>query len=50
MISSHITNKEAMKQNILYPVGYLVITVLNGYTISKKSLRYIYWYGHYNTF
>ena len=35
MISSHITNKEAMKQNILYPIGYLVITMFNGYMISK---------------
>ena len=44
MITTHITNKEAMKQNMLYPIGYSVITMLNGYTISKESLCVIYWY------
>ena len=35
MISSHITNKEAMKQNILHPIGYLVPTILISYMTSK---------------
>ena len=35
MISSHITNKEAMKQNTLYPIGYSAISMLNGYMISN---------------
>ena len=34
IISSHITNKEVMKQNILYSIGYLVRSILNGYMIS----------------
>ena len=41
MISSHITNKEASKQNVLYPIGYMVITMLIGYTTSKYALCFI---------
>ena len=41
MISSHITNKEASKQNVLYPVGYMVIMVSISYMISKYSLHFI---------
>ena len=46
MISSHITNKEAMKQNMLYPIEYSVITMLNGYMIHKKSLCVIHQYDN----
>ena len=46
MIFSHITNKEAIKQNILYPIGYSVITLLNGYRISKQSLCFTYRYDN----
>ena len=42
MISSHINNKEAMKQNILYPIRYSIITLLNSYMTSKQSLHLIY--------
>ena len=41
MISSHITNKEASKQNALYPIGYMVITMSISYTISKYALHFI---------
>ena len=41
MISSHITNKEASKQNALYPIGYTVITMSISYMTSKYSLRFI---------
>ena len=41
MISFHITNKEASKQNVLYPIGYMVIPMSIGYTTSKYSLRFI---------
>ena len=41
MISSHITNKEASKQNVLYPIGYTVITMLIGYMTSKYALHFI---------
>ena len=46
MISSHITNKEVMKQNILYPIGYLVRSILNGYMLSNQSLHFIYQYDN----
>ena len=42
MISSHITNKEASKQNVLYPIGYMVITVSISYTTSKYYVLYLY--------
>ena len=41
MISSHITNKEVSKQNVPYPIGYMVITKLIGYTTSKYSFHFI---------
>ena len=41
MIASHITNKEVSKQNVPYPIGYMVITMLIGYMTSKYSLRFI---------
>ena len=46
MISSHITNKEVMKQNILYPIGYLVRSISYGYMISNQSLHFVYWYDN----
>ena len=46
MLSSHTTNKEAMKQNILYPIGYPIISMLNGYMISNSSLLFIYQYDN----
>ena len=46
MISSHITNKEVMKQNILYPIGYLVRSISYGYMISNQSLHFIYQYDN----
>ena len=33
MLSSHTTNKEVMKQNILYAIGYSIIVMLHGYTV-----------------
>ena len=41
MIASHITNKEVSKQNVPYPIGYTVTTMLIGYTTSKYSLHFI---------
>ena len=41
MIASHIINKEVSKQNVLYPIGYTVITMAIGYMTSKYSLRFI---------
>ena len=41
MISSHITNKEASKQNALYSIGYMVITKSIGYMTSKYALHFI---------
>ena len=41
MISSHIINKEVSKQNVPYPIGYMVITMLIGYMKSKYSLQFI---------
>ena len=33
MLSSHTTNKEVMKQNILYPIGYSIILMLYSYMV-----------------
>ena len=33
MLSSHTTNKEVVKQNILYPIGYSIILMLNSYMV-----------------
>ena len=41
MISSHITNNEAGQQNVLYPIGYMVITMLIGYMTSKYASHFI---------
>ena len=41
MISSHITNKEASKQNVWYPIGYMVITMSIGYMTSRYALHFI---------
>ena len=46
MIFSHITNKDAMKQNILYPIEYSIISMLNSYMISNYSLHFIYLYDN----
>ena len=46
MLSSHTTNKEAMKQNILYPIVYSIILMLNSYTISNYLSRFIYRYDN----
>ena len=45
MRTSHITNKEVSRQNILYLIGYKVITILIGYMTRKYSLPYIYPYS-----
>ena len=41
MISSHITNKEVSTQNIPYPIGYTVTTMLFSYMTSEYSLHFI---------
>ena len=41
MLSSHTTNKEVMKQNILYPIGYLIILMLNGCMAIYHHVSYI---------
>ena len=41
MLSSHTTNKEVMKQNILYPIGYSIILILNGYMAINYHVSYI---------
>ena len=45
MISSHITKKEASKQNVLYPIGYTVITMLIGYMTSMYHIQSPKGYG-----
>ena len=41
MLSSDTANKEVMKQNILYPIEYLIILMLNGYTANNYHVSYI---------
>ena len=39
MLSSYTTNKEATKQNVLYPIGYSIM--LNGYMAIDYHVSYI---------
>ena len=41
MLSSHTTNKEVMKQNILYPIGYSIIRILKDYAAINYHVSYI---------
>ena len=44
MPSSHTTNKEVMKQNIQYPIGHLIIPMLNGYVVNMLLSHFISWH------